>query len=173
MPSNIEIKARVADFERRCALAETLSGGPPEFIFQRDTFFPCAKGRLKLRELSANEGQLVSYTRADALGSKQSDYLICPTNTPALLLETLSTALGTGAVVTKRRRLYLVGQTRIHLDEVEGLGTFLELEVVLKHGQSAEEGHAIAAELMRDLEVAESDLLACAYADLVDQRQDS
>jgi adenylate cyclase class IV len=60
-----------------------------------------------------------------------------------------------------------VGQTRIHLDEVEGLGTFLELEVVLKPGQPAEEGHAIAAELMRELEVVDSDLLACAYADLL------
>ncbi|OAI57294.1 hypothetical protein AYO49_02355 [Verrucomicrobiaceae bacterium SCGC AG-212-N21] len=167
MPSNIEIKARAADFSRKCALAEKLSGAPPEFITQRDTFFPCAQGRLKLRELSEGEGQLVAYSRPDTSVSKQSDYLICPTNTPALLLETLSKALGTGVVVAKRRRLYLVGQTRIHLDEVEGLGNFLELEVVLRAGQSAEEGHAIAAELMRALEVAESDLLAGAYADLL------
>jgi predicted adenylyl cyclase CyaB len=167
MPSNIEIKARVADFERRCALAERLAGSPPQILLQRDTFYPCAHGRLKLRELSPSEGQLVAYARPDTVESKQSDYLICPTSTPALLLETLSKALGTGVIVTKRRRLYLVGQTRIHLDEVEGLGTFLELEVVLKPGQPAEEGHAIAAELMRELEVVDSDLLACAYADLL------
>lgn len=167
MPSNIEIKARVDDFPALCALAEELSGAPPEFITQRDTFFPCAQGRLKLRELSENEGQLVAYSRPDTTASKQSDYLICPTSTPGLLLETLSKALGTGVVVAKLRRLYLVGQTRIHLDEVEGLGNFLELEVVLRPGQSAEEGHAIAAELMRALGIADSDLLACAYADLL------
>src|SRR5690349_10020729 len=130
MPSNIEIKARVSDFEHKCALAERLSGAPPQLITQRDTFFPCAHGRLKLRQLAENEGQLIAYSRPDTTGSKQSDYLICPTATPALLLETLGTALGTGVVVAKKRSLYLVGQTRIHLDQVEGLGTFLELEVV-------------------------------------------
>lgn len=167
MPSNIEIKARVADFARKCALAEALSGAPPQLISQRDTFFPCAHGRLKLRELSDTEGHLVAYSRPDTPSSKQSDYLICRTATPALLLETLSSALGTGMVVVKQRRLYLVGQTRIHLDEVEGLGTFLELEVVLNPGQASEEGHAIAADLIRSLEIIESDLISVAYADLL------
>jgi predicted adenylyl cyclase CyaB len=167
MPSNIEIKARVSDFERKCAMAERLSGAPPQILHQRDTFFPSARGRLKLRELSVTEGQLVAYSRADVPGTKRSDYLICPTATPELLLETLSTALGTGVVVTKWRRLYLVGQTRIHLDDVEGLGTFLELEVVLRPGQAAEEGHAIASDLMRQLEVKEADLIDRAYADLL------
>jgi predicted adenylyl cyclase CyaB len=167
MPSNIEIKARVADFARKCALAEQLSGGPPEIIPQRDTFFPCAHGRLKLRELSDTEAQLVAYARPDIAGTKQSNYLICPTTTPSLLLETLSRALGTGVIVVKRRRLYLVGQTRIHLDEVEGLGTFLELEVVLRPDQLPEEGHEIAAALMRQLEVADADLIEGAYADFL------
>jgi predicted adenylyl cyclase CyaB len=167
MPSNIEIKARVADFARKCALAEKLSGTPPQIISQRDTFFPCAHGRLKLRELAKNEGQLIAYSRPDTTGARQSDYLICPTDTPDLLLEALSAALRKGVVVVKQRRLYLVDQTRIHLDEVEGLGAFLELEVVLKAGQPAEEGHAIAAGIMRRLEVDETDLIACAYADLL------
>jgi adenylate cyclase class IV len=167
MPSNIEIKARVADFSRKCALAENLSGAPPQIIAQRDTFFPCAHGRLKLRQLADDEAQLIAYSRPDNTGTKQSDYLICPTTTPRILLDTLAAALGTGLTVVKRRYLYLVGQTRIHLDDVESLGTFLELEVVLRPGQPAAEGHAIAAELMRALEVAESDLLAGAYADLL------
>jgi predicted adenylyl cyclase CyaB len=167
MPSNIEIKARVADFARKCELAENLSGGPPQLLAQRDTFFPCAHGRLKLRQLSEKEGQLIAYSRPDTPGSKQSDYLICSTATPALLLQTLGTALGTSVVVAKKRSLYLVGQTRIHLDQVEGLGTFLELEVVLIPGQPAEEGHAIATEIMHKLEVREEDLISGAYADLL------
>lgn len=167
MPSNIEIKARVADFERKCVLAEGLSGTPPQIIEQCDTFFPCARGRLKLRRFSDLAGELIAYDRSDTTASKRSDYLICASATPDLLLETLSTALGTGVTVTKRRRLYLLGQTRIHLDEVEGLGTFLELEVVLTPDQSAEEGHRIASEIMQKLEVGEEDLLACAYADLI------
>jgi predicted adenylyl cyclase CyaB len=167
MPSNIEIKARVSDFARKCALAEKLSGAPPQIIAQRDTFFPCAHGRLKLRQLSENEGQLIAYSRPDTTASKQSDYLICSTAAPALLLQTLSTALGASTVVAKKRSLYLVGQTRIHIDDVEGLGTFLELEVVLTPGQPAEEGHAIASEIMHALEVREADLISGAYADLL------
>lgn len=167
MPSNIEIKARVSDFARKCGLAESLSGALPEIILQRDTFFPCAKGRLKLRRFSENDGVLIAYSRPDTTETKQSDYLLCPTATPDLLVDTLSAALGTSVVVVKQRLLYLVGQTRIHLDEVEGLGTFLELEVVLKPGQTPEEGHRIASDLMRELEVAESDLIAGAYADLI------
>jgi hypothetical protein len=98
MPSNIEIKARVTDFEYKCALAEKLSGSQPQIIAQRDTFFPCVHGRLKLRELSETEGQLIAYSRPDTTSAKQSDYLIFTTATPKLLLETLSAALGTSVV---------------------------------------------------------------------------
>ncbi len=135
MPSNIEIKARVADPARKRTLAERLALSPPTVLHQQDTFFPCANGRLKLRQLSDSHGELIAYHRADVSGTKQSDYLIYPTTTPAALRAALASALGIGVVVTKTRRLFLVGQTRIHLDEVENLGSFLELEVVLADGQ--------------------------------------
>lgn len=167
MPSNIEIKARVIDFERKCALAGKLSGGPPQLIRQRDTFFPCETGRLKLREFEDGSGELISYSRPDTSAAKQSDYSICPIASAETLRQTLGAALGTGVEVIKLRHLYLTGQTRIHLDEVEGLGTFLELEVVLHPGQSADEGQRIAEELMRELEISEADLIQVAYADLI------
>ena len=167
MPFNIEIKARVIDFERKCALAEKLSGGPPQFIWQRDTFFPCKVGRLKLRAFDDGSGELIPYSRPDTSTAKQSDYSICLVASAEAFRQTLGAALGTDVEVIKRRHLYLVGQTRIHLDEVQVLGTFLELEVVLLPDQSAEVGHVIAAGLMRDLEVKEHDLLACAYADFL------
>jgi adenylate cyclase class IV len=62
----------------------------------------------------------------------------------------------------------LVGQTRIHLDEVEDLGTFLELEVVLDEDQTTEEGAEIARKLMKDLDVADTTLIHQAYIDLLD-----
>ena len=167
MPSNIEIKARAADPERKRALAERLSGTPPTCLHQEDTFFPCAHGRLKLRQLSATHGELIAYRRADVSGTKQSDYLIHRTDAPAELRATLASALGTGVVVTKTRLLFLVGQTRVHLDEVAGLGSFLELEVVLADGQLPEDGHRIAREIMAKLEVHEGDLIDRAYADLL------
>ena len=171
MPSNIEIKARVEDFARKQALAERLAGGPPEIIRQQDTFFPCATGRLKLRRLATDRGELIAYRRDDVAGTKQSDYLLYRTAEPGALRAVLAEALGTGVMVTKTRRLYLVGQTRVHLDEVEGLGTFLELEVVLAEGQAAAEGHRIAREIMAALEVREEDLLTGAYADMLADRQ--
>ena len=167
MPANIEIKARAQDFARKQALAEALAGGPPEILRQQDTFFPCGRGRLKLRRLAEDRGELISYRRDDVVGTKQSDYLLYRTAEPEALRATLADALGTGVVVTKTRRLYLVGQTRVHLDEVEGLGTFLELEVVLAEGQAAEEGHQIARAVMEKLEVQEEDLIEGAYADLL------
>jgi predicted adenylyl cyclase CyaB len=71
-------------------------------------------------------------------------------------------------VVRKRRYLYLVGQTRVHLDEVEGLGEFMELEVVLRPEQSDAEGQAIARDLMTRLGIREEDLLEGAYMDLLE-----
>ncbi len=168
MPSNIEIKARVADPTRQHALAARLAGGaPPTVLQQTDTFFPGARGRLKLRQLSPTEGELISYHRADLAGTKQSRYLLARTTEPAALRAVLADAYGTGTVVTKTRLLYLVGQTRIHLDEVVGLGSFLELEVVLADGQLPDEGHRIAREIMVALEVRDADLIEGAYADLL------
>ncbi len=169
MPANVEIKARVRDFaalEKRAAL---LSDSPVQVICQEDTFFYTPRGRLKLRQLSAEHGQLVYYERPDLNGPKRSDYLIFETPDPEGLKTVLSLALGVRGVIRKVRRLYMVGQTRIHLDQVEGLGDFMELEVVLQAGQSDREGQAIAQTLMAELNVLESDLLDSAYIDLLER----
>ena len=167
MPSNIEIKARVADPAHKRELVARLADTAPTTLHQEDTFFPCRQGRLKLRQLSGDHGELIAYQRADLSGTKQSDYVLVRTDAPAELRAVLASALGTGTVVTKTRLLYLVGQTRVHLDEVAGLGSFLELEVVLADGQLPAEGHRIARELMAALEVTEADLVDRAYADLL------
>lgn len=167
MPTNIEIKAHARDPEALAARAAALAGGPPEELLQRDTFFPCAVGRLKLRELANGRSELIWYDRSDAAGSRRSEYLVAPLAEAAGLRALLARAFGTARVVEKRRRLYLVGQTRVHLDDVEALGHFVELEVVLRDGQAEEEGHAIAAELMQRLGIAPEDLLAGAYVDML------
>jgi predicted adenylyl cyclase CyaB len=166
MPTNIEIKARVHDLPALRQRAEKMSDTPVQVIPQEDTFFNTPHGRLKLRQLGPQHGQLVYYERPDAAGPKRSEYLIAETTNPTTLKATLTAALGVRGVVRKRRCLYLVGQTRIHLDEVEGLGQFMELEVVLRPGQNDAEGQAIAQDLMEKLGIAESDLLEDAYMDL-------
>jgi predicted adenylyl cyclase CyaB len=170
MPTNVEIKAVARDVSRLKARAEALAGTPGEEIRQEDAFFRVPRGRLKLRELSSGQGELLYYEREDARDPKPSRYLIAQTREPASLRAVLAAALGLRGVVRKRRLLYRIGQTRLHLDQVEGLGSFLELEVVLAGDQDTARGTAIVAELMEQLGIARSDLVPYAYIDLLDQQ---
>jgi adenylate cyclase class IV len=167
MAANVEIKARLRDPERVRHLIEQATGGPPQVIEQEDTFFPVAAGRLKIRILGPGRGELIAYRRTDAAGPKVSEYLVVPTTEPALLRDALAVALGVRGTVRKTRLLFLVGATRVHLDTVEQLGNFLELEVVLRPAQSVAEGEVIARELMEWLGIAEVDLLEGAYIDML------
>ena len=97
-----------------------------------------------------------------------SDYSRVPTSTPAALRELLSDALGVRAVVRKIREVYWVGRARIHLDRIEELGEFIELEVVLGEQDDIAAGVAEANRLMEALGIGEHDLVACAYVDLLD-----
>jgi predicted adenylyl cyclase CyaB len=171
MPSNIELKARVSDPEKLRRIAEGLSDTAAVSLEQRDTFFHCPNGRLKLREFADGTGELIFYTRPDLAGTKQSNYLIAPTCKPGELHAVLSAALGARQTVKKTRVLLHVGQTRIHLDSVASLGSFVELEVVLRDGQAADEGHVVARELMAALGIRQEDLVKGAYADLLAAKQ--
>jgi predicted adenylyl cyclase CyaB len=171
MATNIEIKAETKDLKKLRALAEELSDVAGATITQEDTFFHAPRGRLKLRTLSPERGELIYYERADASGPKPSNYLVYATSDPNSLKATLSASLGVRGIVRKRRTLYRVGQTRIHLDEVEHLGTFLELEVVLGPGQGEHEGAMIAAELMAQLGIKKGDLIEVAYIDLLEGQE--
>lgn len=140
---------------------------PGQSIYQEDVFFRSGTGRLKLRIFPDGLGELIYYERPDTDGVKQSDYQIYRTAKPRELRRVLADALGETVTVKKKRQLFIAGQTRIHIDEVEGLGTYMELEVVLKPGQSFEEGSRIANDLMRELGVKESELVPYAYSDLI------
>jgi predicted adenylyl cyclase CyaB len=167
MSTNIEIKARLDNFVQVKNLAEQLSGAPGQLIIQEDIFFHTFQGRLKLRLLAPNQGELIYYERPNMAGPKQSDYQIYRTTDPAGLTTVLTTGLGVRGVVRKKRWLYWVGQTRIHLDRVEGLGDFLELEVVLGPDDTPAQGQVIAAELMKQLGIGAADLVETAYIDLL------
>lgn len=169
MPANIEIKARVDDFNSLQHKAEKLSDTPCQVIPQEDTFFNCPQGRIKLRESAPDHGQVVYYLRQDVKGPKHSEYKVFETNDPAGLKMILAEAYGVRGVVTKVRYLYMIGQTRIHLDDVKGLGKFMELEVVLRPDQSDAEGQAIAENLMHRLGIKEGDLIDTAYMDLMER----
>ncbi|ACM20401.1 adenylate cyclase, class IV [Geotalea daltonii FRC-32] len=167
MARNIEIKAYIESVDALVPKAAAIADQGPIDIIQDDTFFRCDSGRLKLRAFSPEEGELIFYRRADQQGPKESFYLRSPTSAPEALRESLSLAYGQAGRVQKHRTLFLAGRTRIHLDKVEGLGDFLELEVVLEEGEPAEKGVREAHELMAKLGVEPSQLIEDAYVDLL------
>jgi adenylate cyclase class IV len=170
MARNIEIKARAVDLHAVRARAASLTSGPSETLRQRDTFFAVPYGRVKVREFSDGSGELIAYSRPDQRGPKESVYIryTCPNAKD--LSEALAAALPIRGVVVKRREVFLVGRSRVHLDEVEGLGCFVELEVVLRDGETTDTAHREARELLESLEISETELVAEAYIDLLTSR---
>lgn len=171
MPRNVEIKARAADPSRLRGLAIELADGPPRTIDQTDTFFATPSGRLKLRMFADGSGELIAYERPDTAGPRTSHYGLAPVADGAALLAVLTAAMPVRGVVRKRRELLLCGRTRIHLDEVEGLGSYLELEVVLADGEERTAGEAEARELMARLGIGTAELVKGAYIDLLEDRE--
>jgi predicted adenylyl cyclase CyaB len=170
MPCNIEIKARVAGLAAFTDRVASLATSGPVHLTQDDTFFACPSGRLKLRVLDQQTGELIFYRRDDQAGPTASSYLIAPTSEPARLRECLTQAYGQVGRVVKDRVVYLVGRTRVHLDRVAGLGEFVELEVVLAEGEPADDGAREAHDLMGKLGITAADLVEGAYVDLLAAR---
>jgi predicted adenylyl cyclase CyaB len=163
---NIELKARVADLAVARATATRLATEHVGVQRQVDTYFVCVAGRLKLREIDDQVAQLVAYERARDANAKSSDYYLVSVAEPAALKQALTAALGLRGVVRKRREIFLVENVRIHLDEVEGLGTFLEFEAVLGPDIDDRRGQQQVAELRLAFGIQSEDLLAGSYSDM-------
>ncbi|MBW2267766.1 MAG: class IV adenylate cyclase [Deltaproteobacteria bacterium] len=168
--ANFEIKARCADLAAARERAERIATEHVGVDHQVDTYFATRAGRLKLRESSLSGGQLVPYLRPDQPGPRRSDYRILPVPDPAGTKALLSQILGVHRVVDKQREIFLVDNVRIHLDRVEGLGTFLELEAVFDGTPGAEAAQQRKLEhLMRELGVRPDDLIATSYEALLEE----
>jgi predicted adenylyl cyclase CyaB len=167
--ANLEIKARCADLDAARARALALAARPAGVDRQLDTYFRTAAGRLKLRESQLAGGQLVPYLRPDLPGPRRADYRVIPVEDPVSLKVLLAAILGVHRVVEKRREIWLLGNVRIHLDRVAGLGDFLELEAVFDGGEASEPAERRRLEaLMRELGVRPEDLVAGSYESLIE-----
>jgi adenylate cyclase class IV len=169
---NIELKARDPDpaaSERACRTLGAADGG---VLVQRDTYFDVPHGLLKLREdVAAGTGELIFYRRALVQGLRSSRYWRAPAGDPAALADLLGAAHGVVGVVAKRRHLYLHRNVRIHLDDVEGLGSFVELESVLAvpGAESPAEAEALA-EVVGALALTHRETVAGGYLELLLRR---
>src|SRR5262249_8128203 len=141
---------------------------------QTDTYFAVATGRLKLRETAGFSAELIHYERNEEATARPSDYVSAAVQDAAATREGLSRALGGALVGSKRRTLLLIGTTRIHLDDVEGLGRFLEIEVPVQSredgGLATEAAATALADLVSALGYTFADGIRRSYFDLLKDR---
>jgi homotetrameric cytidine deaminase len=163
---NVELKARDHDPEATLAAALAHGAADQGVLTQVDTYFAAREGRLKLRE-EGDAATLIAYARADEAVARTSAYRLVAVPDAAALTAALDAALGTVVVVEKFRRLLLWEDVRIHLDAVEGLGTWVELEAVAPDGSDLAEEHRKVAELRAVLEIGDEDVVATGYAALL------
>ncbi len=165
---NIELKSRCGDLARARDAALRLGARDAGVLEQTDTYFHCTTGRLKLRETAGRLAELIAYARADGVEARGSDYHLVPVQSPGPLKRSLVSALGVRVVVVKRRELLLWHNVRIHLDQVEGLGSFVEFEAVLGDGEDEPTGRDRVAILAEVLGLRPEDRIATSYSNLVE-----
>jgi predicted adenylyl cyclase CyaB len=169
MPTNIEIKAAVCDLQAIERRLLRLGAFGPQMLVQCDTFFNCGSGRLKMREIAGQKAELIIYARPDSVGPKISRYIVLPVDDSKLAHEIMSLTHGCAGFVKKTRKVFFLAGARVHLDKVERLGTFVEIEVVLSDDYAQATGWNIMAELLDVLQISQRDMVAEAYIDLVKQ----
>jgi homotetrameric cytidine deaminase len=174
---NVELKARDPDPARTLERALALGADDKGEIKQRDTYFSGARGRLKLREQETGGSplwdELIEYSRTDSTDARTSTYRRVPVADVEPLREALDAAYGTLGTVAKRRRLLIWEGVRIHLDEVEGLGSYIELEAVAEAGSDLSAEHDKVERLRADLGIEDDNLIATSYSDLLLTAADS
>ena len=166
--ANVEIKAPCADLSRAREAALRLGAQPAYEEQQTDTYFATRRGRFKLRESSLGRAELVPYLRPDQLGARRSDYRVIPLADGPGTRELFAAILGVHRVVRKRREVLLWQNVRIHLDRVDSLGSFVELEAVFDGSEAMEtEQRRLVAQLMHELGIAEASCIATSYEALL------
>jgi predicted adenylyl cyclase CyaB len=169
MARNVEIKLRVADLapyvHRLQGLSGVRDGGVHE---QRDVFFHCRRGRLKLRVVTGAPAQLIHYDRTDTAALRASQYTLVETVDGDSLCAVLDAVLGRRGEVRKRRQLFLWDNIRIHLDTVAGLGNFVEIEAVVDPAHDEAACHEGARRVRHALGLADATAESRAYIDLLE-----
>ena len=172
---NLEAKFRLGNLDAARAAALALGYTPSANFIQRDTFFVAARGKLKLRE-QPPAAWLIRYERDRESGLMLSHYEIVPVADPVRTREMLARALSVLAEVRKHRSLLTRRNVRLHLDRVEKLGNFGEIEAVLdeESGKGAGEGaysaRAPVDELLAAFGVGASELIEVSYFELMMRR---
>ncbi len=165
---NVEAKFRLRNPARALELAIALGFERRDELSQRDTFFVTASGKLKLRqEAGAGGACLIYYNRRDSATLQLSDYEIVPVVQPDRMRAILAEAMGVLAEVIKHRTLLMRHSVRLHIDRVEGLGEYGEIEAVLSEGESEDANLEAVARLLNALEISDADRVRVSYFELI------
>ena len=165
MPRNLEIKARYENLSQVKKIAEKIGARHITVLHQIDTYFVVPKGRLKLREIEGEPAELIYYEREESANHRNSDFQIYKCDDSAILKDLLTNCFGARASVEKKRTLYIYNDTRVHLDEVVGLGTFIEFEVPVK--DSPEDAEKTLEFLLVSFGIKNPDFIKCSYIDMM------
>ncbi len=162
----IEIKARSKNSDKVRRALKDKNAEYKGIDHQIDTYFNVAEGRLKLREGNI-ENNLIHYHRPDIDGPKNSLVTLYKSNPESTLKEVLTKALGIKVVVKKQREIYFINNVKFHIDEVDSLGSFIEIEAIGIKNDNTEELRKQCTHYMQLLEVKDSDLVTNSYSDLL------
>lgn len=165
---NIEIKAKC--FHPEKVEAFLLAAGA-QFVgldHQKDTYFQVPRGRLKLRQGNI-EQSLIFYNRPDQEGPKQSDFFLSKITEGPAMEALLSNALGVKVVVDKFRKIFYINNVKFHLDEVPGLGSFVEIEAgnLADSAKTIEDLSNQCNYYMKAFDISEEDLIHNSYSDML------
>ncbi|MCU0644986.1 MAG: class IV adenylate cyclase [bacterium] len=167
---NIEIKARCSDpgmIKNILKQRNTIFKGEDHQI---DTYFNCRHGRLKLREGNI-EHHLIHYHREDEIGPKKSIVTLYQPEPNSSLKQILSDSLGILTIVDKKREIYFIDNIKFHIDQVIGLGSFIEIEAIDSSGTIGEEKlQSQCEEYIKLFQIKPADLIECSYSDLLLQK---
>jgi predicted adenylyl cyclase CyaB len=170
MPANLELKAACADPGSAHRTAHSIGARDEGILLQTDTYFGVPDGRLKLREIEGDRSELISYRRPNATPARTSRFEICPVEHPLEMIRLLELLFGIRCVVRKKRSLYLLGATRIHIDEVEGLGSFIEFEI--PRGDTRLNPEEMLDRLVKEFGIGEEDVIRHSYVDMMEQKRE-
>ena len=167
---NIEIKAKSNNQDK---IREILKSKKAEFKgvdHQIDTYFKVNSGRLKLRE-GKIENHLIHYQRENKEGPKQSMVTLFKSEPKSSLKEILTKALGILVVVDKKREIYFIDNVKFHIDIVENLGTFVEIEAIDNDENIGKDKLLEQCQFFLNLlEISQEDLISVSYSDLLSQK---
>lgn len=167
MAENIEFKAKINNYSLMYQRVAQLTKVNPTVLLQQDIFYKAHFGRLKLRSIYNTEHELIFYLRPNKEGPKRSKYIRIRINNESLIDSILTKTLGQLVVVRKQRNLFLLDKIRFHLDRVDNLGAFLEIEYILSPMESRETALGTVNNLIQKLQIQKNMLVDHSYAELL------